>query len=376
MKKPVVLLLMLSLLVSVSSAQVMIGSRQAGMGGTGVASATGLNAVAYNPAGLMKGPDREFLLSMGAAQQGMDQLINSFNSASDPSQFMVDNFGTNLDASGSLFGLMGLKFNRVGVSLLVPSIGANLSKPAASLTGSANALATTALALTVGHTFSVPGLPASLDVGANLKAINAASGSIVIAGTPVPGTPVNATQTVAIGSGMGFDLGARAGVEIPMLTDFSVGIALRDVAQSIKYRPKTRTDQYTVANPGDDPTITKGTEVEGAETEATSPVTTSIGCAGTVPAIGLKVAADINSVSGGSGILAANSETATHLGLEYPLLLNALILRGGFATSPSISMTTLGAKINIPYVTLELATIIDNNNSKNTSYVVDIGAGF
>jgi hypothetical protein len=377
MKKILLSAFLVFLLVSASLAQVFIGSRQAGMGGTGVASAVGLNAVAFNPAGLMKGPKGEFLVSLGFANQGVDQLIQSFSSASDPAQFMTDSYGTNLNANGSLYGILGFNFRNIGVSLVVPSIMASLSKPAASLAGSVNALATTALVVTAGHTFATPALPfASVDVGANAKAITAGYGNLTIAGTPVPGSPVTATQTVAQASGSGFDLGARATVDVPMLVDFSVGIALRDLAQSIKYKPTTRTDTYSVVNPGDDPTLTKGSDVEGAEVTANYPSTTAIGCAGTVKAIGLKVAADISSVSGGSGILAASSETLTSIGVEYPLLMRTLILRGGIASSANVSRTTLGAKINIPFLTLEIANIIDNKNSANTSYVLDAGLAF
>jgi len=38
-------------------------------------------------------------------------------------------------------------------------------------------------------------------------------------------------------------------------------------------------------------------------------------------------------------------------------------------------LTTLGAKINLPFVQLALTNIIDGKNSKNTSYVVDVGLG-
>jgi hypothetical protein len=272
--------------------------------------------------------------------------------------------------------MLGFDFNHLGVSLIVPDLRASLNKTAGSLAGSVNALGMTELVLTLGRSFSTPVLPfASLDVGANLKALNAASGSLMISGTPVFGSPVNATQTIWQGSGMGFDLGARASVDIPMLTDFSLGIALRNVAQTINYKPKTRTDTYTVASPGADPTVTKGTEVEGADTSATSPISTVIGVAGTVPGVGVKLAADLESISGGTGDLAVPSDTIIHLGGEYPLMMGVVSLRGGIATGQNTLLTTLGAKINLPFVQLALTNIIDGKNSKNTSYVVDVGLG-
>ncbi len=380
MKRLLVVLFVLSLLVSVSSAQVYIGSRQAGMGGTGVASAVGLNAVAFNPAGLMRGPSGEFLLTLGFASQGIDQIVQSFSEVSDPAQFMVDNYGTKLDADGSVSGLLGINIAHIGVSVLVPSISANLSKQADTLQGSVMASANTAIVLTAGHTFTIPGIPiANLDVGANAKLLNSGVGALTITGTPTPGASVEATQIYGMGSGYGFDLGVRGNIEIPMLTDFSIGIALRDLAQTVKYSPKSRTDTYSVASPGADPTITKGPEVTGADLEVTYPTSLAIGCAGTVPVIGLKLAADVTSVSGGTNLTItgiATDYSVTNIGLEYPLLLNTLILRAGLATSSNISLTTLGAKINIPFITLELATIIDGKNAKNTSYVVDAGVAF
>ena len=103
MKRLLASLFLVSLLVSVSSAQVFIGAREAGMGGTGVASSKGLTSIAYNPAGLMKGPNSEFTLSLGAANQGIDQIAQSLSSASDPAQFMLDNYSKNLNANGSIY---------------------------------------------------------------------------------------------------------------------------------------------------------------------------------------------------------------------------------------------------------------------------------
>ncbi len=377
MKKILVSVFLLSVIVSVSSAQVFIGSRQAGMGGTGVASAVGLNAVAYNPAGLMKGPSGEFLLSLGVANQGLDQIANSYSSATGPGQFMIDNYDNTLDASGSLSGILGFNLKHIGISLLLPSITATLSKDSGTLVGSFDNLGKAEAVLTLGRSFSIPGIPiGSLDVGANIKSVYASRGSITIAGDPEVGNPTTTEATHWLGSGIGFDIGARTTIEIPMLADFSVGAALRNISQTIKYKPKTKSDTYTITASGETPTFSEGAEIEGPETEATYPTITTIGCAGTVPGIGLKIAVDIESTSGGTGVLAVASDTVTHLGLEYPLLLNRLILRGGMASGQNVSMTTLGAKINIPFVTLEIANIIDNRNSKNTSYVADMGIAF
>lgn len=375
MRKAVVALFLSLFFVSASMAQVFIGSRHAGMGGTGVASAVGLNAIAYNPAGLMDGAQGEFLLSLGAANQGMDKIINSLTATS-PSQFLLDNYSNSLDANGSLSGILGFNVNKVGISVLLPSVTSVLSKGADSLAGSYNSLGTGAVVLTLGHSFSIPGVPiGSLDVGANIKSIYSALGNISVAGDPTAGSPVSATQTYWVGSGAGYDAGAKTTVEIPMVADFSVGVALRNISQTIKYKPKTRLETYTF-NPTGNPTLSSSPEAEGAETEATYPAYTVIGCAGTIPGIGLKFAADIETVSGGTGALAIASDTVTHLGVEYPVYVNTLILRAGTASGQNTSVTTLGAKINIPFLTLEIANVIDAKNTKNTSYVIDAGVAF
>lgn len=366
MKKLLIPVLLAFLLISASSAQVFIGAREAGMGGTGVASAVGLSSVAYNPAGLMGGPNSEFLLSLGAATQGLDQLMKV--SSGDPTQALQDNFDSTLSVNGSLSGLLGLSFSKVGISLLVPNLYAMIEKPTAGTYdgSSASALGYYALVLTLGRSFSTPALPmGSLDVGINLKMLTAAYGDFTPAAT-------TATSNFANGSGMGLDLGARTSFNIPAVSSFSVGLALRNLSQSVSYDPNQR--NYSI-NPLTGELTLTGETALGSRTD-TMPTSTVIGCAGNIPAIGLSFAADIDSISGGSGYFQQDSVTVTHLGIEYPILMNALVLRAGLASSENINMTTIGAKINTPFLTLEIANIIDNKNSANTSLVFDAGLAF
>ena len=376
MKKIVVVLLVSVFAASIAPAQIFIGSRQVGMGGTGVASAVGLNAIAYNPAGIIDGPGFELLLAPRAAYQGFDQIAQSITKTSDPAQFMIDNYANKLDANGSLSGILGLNIGKIGVSVIIPRLSAALSKPASSLEGSVALSGTAAAVLTLGRSFSVPGLPASLDVGANIKSVSLATGALTINGEPTSTTPITATQTINQGSGIGYDLGVRTNFQIPYLADFSVGAAMLDVSETIKYKPKTRTDTYKITPPGTTPELQKGTEAEGAETSATAATTTIIGCAGTVPGIGAKLAVDLESVSGGTGILAAASDSITHLGIEYPTLMGLLILRAGSASGQNTSVTTYGAKINLPLLQIEAAAITDNKNTKNNSYSADLRFSF
>ncbi|MBI5078510.1 hypothetical protein HZB08_00620, partial [Candidatus Saganbacteria bacterium] len=265
---------LLLVICSATSAEVFIGSRQAGMGGTGVASAVGINAVPYNPAGMLQGPSGEFLLSLGAAGQGVDQIAQSLSKVSDPAQYMIDNYASSLDADGSVSGIIGFNLNHLGISVVLPNVSAVLTKTASSLAGAVSVKAAGGAVLTVGNSFSIPGIPlGSLAVGANIKAFNVGYGTLTMSTTPTPTVPVTATQTVGQGSGTGYDVGARANVEIPFVTDFSFGIAMRDLSETIKYTPKTRTDTYSITSPTATPTLTKGTEIEGAQQEATAPTT-------------------------------------------------------------------------------------------------------
>jgi len=373
-KKLFLVAMLLCFCVSVSSAEVYISARQAAMGGTGVAGANGLDAVAYNPAGLLKGPDNEFRLSYGFATKNFDQIYNSFSSANDPGSYMVDNYDTNLDANGNISGILGADIRHVGISLLTPSIKSVLSKPAGTLVGSFNNIGTSAIVLTLGRSFLLPVVNiASLDIGVNLKSFHAAQGTITIASDPTITSSSSATATYWTGSGFGVDLGARTNITIPALADFSVGVALKNLAQTITYNPKTRVDTFTLV--GGSPVISKGSEVVGTSTTTSSPVITSIGCAGTIPITGIKLAADIESIGGGSGALAVPSETVTHLGLEWPIMMKSLLLRAGFASGSNTSLLSFGAQLNLPFMGLEITNVIDQKNSENTSWVLDASIG-
>ncbi|MBU0686793.1 MAG: hypothetical protein KKB81_02955 [Candidatus Margulisbacteria bacterium] len=367
MKKILLVVLSLCLFATMVSAQTFIGAREAGMGGCGVSSAFGLTSVAYNPAGLINSGMGEFTLSLGGASQNIDQIINAVGAATDPATFLVNNLNTNLEANGSLFGLLGFCFNKVGLSVILPSMTAALNKPSGTIAGSATITGRYDVALTLGTTVPVPGL-GGVDLGTNLKYIGFGYGNVNAAGQTLPFT---ASQTYGVGSGTGLDIGARTNIAIPFLSSFAVGIAMRDIgAKATVAEPKSRNVTFNA-----DSTITEGAETTGASQDYTFPTTTAIGCSGTVPGMGLMVAADIESISGGTGMV-ANNETVTHLGLEMPIIANTLIGRAGLATGQNVSRTTLGAAVNIPFLNVQAAMVIDGKNSKNLSFVVDAGATF
>jgi hypothetical protein len=369
MKKVLLSALLVSLLVSVSSAQVFIGSRQAGMGGTGVASATDLTAVYYNPAGLMKAGRGELRLSLSPSYTDYQSVLDAFSNATDPSSFLEDNYANNLSFQGDVSGLVGFQVNKIGLSIILQPLGAyagdtltsnntiSINKPAAALQAGATYSVRQDTVVTLGHTFALPGLAiASLDTGVNLKSISAVYGTINAA--PLATT---ATYYKGTGSGTAFDLGARTSVDIPVVGSMAVGLTFRDVGGQINYKRKQQTYHF---NP--DNTITTEAETDRADATVTLDSATVIGASGNISAINLGVAADLEFTK---------NDTITHLGVEYPLL-PMLVGRAGIATGNSVSKTTLGVKLNIPFLTIDASTIMDGKNSSVQGWVIDFGAGF
>ncbi len=360
MKKVLVVSLMVSLLASVSSAQLLIGSKAGGMGGTGVASVTDLAAVYYNPASLMRSGGGGVKIALGAAYSDPTDLSEALSKASDAATFIIDNYSSSLSFNGSLDGVLGLNINKVGISVL-PLASASVAKDANTLVGSFNVSGQYAGVLTLGHTYSVPFLPAALDIGINAKTITAYMGGITTTGTP---TNASGSRTYSTGTGMGFDVGALTSFDVPMVTSFKAGIVARNISQSITYSNKSQ-NSYLDFSTGTG-VLTTDAEVSLPDSTTTVDPSYAIGASAVIPGINLLIAADIEMLSSASN---------THIGIEYPLLASAVILRGGLASGNNLSKTTIGAKVNIPFFTLDAVSVTDANNSGQTSYILDIGIG-
>ena len=349
-------------LLSPASAQLLIGAKAAGMGGAGVANVTDLSAVYYNPAGLMENTAKlaEMKISLGAAYSDPTTLQKSLTNAKDPAQFLLDNYANNLNFNGTTDGIIGFNFAKIGISV-IPNIHANVKKPANSTAGTFEGNGRYDVLLTLGTTIPVP-FVGQLDIGANAKSITDYRGSIEAVLDQA--NPLLSTGTLYNhnGTGMGYDIGALASINIPMLTNVKVGYSMRDLSASIKYSNKSQLFNINKTTG----TVTSDAQQTLAETTSTLPTANVIGASATIPVIGAAIAADVESINGGSN---------THVGIEYPILMSAVILRAGSATGPALNMTTFGAKINFPVLTLDVAMISNNNDKALSQAVIDINIG-
>ena len=366
MKRMILSLLLIFLVVSTASAQVLIGSKATGMGGAGVANVTDLTAAYYNPAGLMKSGNVELLISASPSYTDYQQVLDAFQEATDPASFFITNYSNALAFDGDVTGQVGFSLAKIGVSYIALPLGSAagdtlpqnnsiyIEKPADSLQATASYATRYDLVLTLGRTFAPAFLPASLDVGVNLKSISALYG-IIDADLLAPSSP----YTKGTGTGTAIDLGVRTNLDLPLFGSAAVGASVRDLMGKIKYSRTQQTYYFT----GTD-TITKSAEADLADKEVTLHTPITFGFASNIAAIGLGLAADIEM---------AKNETITHVGLEYPILARLIILRGGYMTGALTKKTTFGAKVNLPLLTIDAAMVMDSNNTNRKAWTANVG---
>jgi hypothetical protein len=362
MKKILITGLSVLLLFSASQAQLLIGARAAGMGGAGTAVVNDLAAAYYNPAGLMRSPVKaaEMKIALGASYSNPDKLLAAISGATDPAKFLQDNYNNDLTFTGNLNGVIGFNLRKIGLSV-IPMMRADVSKSAPSLAGIASGTGNAVGVLTLGTTFGVPYV-GDLNLGMNGKYIYSATGYL-------DATVANPTQTWGVGNGVGFDLGALTTVKIPMVTDINLAFVARDLNESITYKNKSQTATADYTDPAN-PKFNMGTALDQPDSTVTFNSSYVIGASATIPVVGLLTAIDIENVC-----TPGNPQTNTHIGIEYPLFLNILVLRAGVASGQNLQLTTFGAKLGLPFLSVDLAMVQDGKNTKNSSYVVDFNIG-
>lgn len=335
-----------------------VGARFAGMGGAGSALCDDITSAYFNPAGIVDSGRVDVKLGAGVATQGMNDLINVVSQANDPAKFFSSNFNKAININGNFNALLGFSANKIGLSV-IPVGNLYINKPAAGLVGSIGAAAFTDIAATMGYGFSTPGLPfGKLNFGASVKSANQIMASSIANG----GTSTSSDQVINY-SGIGFDVGAKA-VFDTMVIPFSVALVMKDLGETLSGTVQNVTTTYD--NQGN---ITNQTKTQGNAPSYTSATTMVIGAATKIPGVGLKVAADLDSVSG-----AGLSYSVTHLGVEYPIV-GIVALRAGYISggqNGSISQTTIGAGFNF-FASANIALMMDGKDSKNNSTIFDLG---
>lgn len=363
MKRFFVGLLLVVFSASLVSAQLLIGAKAGGMGGAGVANVTDLAASYYNPAALMRSNLKaaEVKVSLGAEYTDPTDVLNALGKANDPASFIADNYAKSLSFTGNVDGVVGVNVKKVGISIL-PQLSSTVSKNANSLVSSMSISGQYDTVVTLGKTFNLSFLPASVDVGVNGKYITAYSSSITTTGTA---TSASGTKTYGSGTGYGFDVGALTTFNVPYVTELKVGVVARNLLQSVTYSNKSQ--NYYLNYNGSTATVTSDAETALPDSTTTVDPTWAVGASGLVPAINLLVAGDLEYTTSG---------TNSHIGVQYPLLMNLVLLRAGTANGNNLAKNTIGAKINFPFFTLDAVIVSDAKNSSAKSYILDINMGW
>jgi hypothetical protein len=336
-----------------------VGIRSMGMGGTGIATSNDITAAYFNPAGLMSGPENfEFQTYAG----GTGGQIQALADAAEDPDYLSNNFDEDLNITAKMNAQLGISVKKVGISLLADARGV-FFHPANSVSrGLIYAQAIAMTPLTLGSTFSTPGLPvASMSVGVNLKPIQIFAGGVEVSST-VPGTGTRQSTT---GTGFGFDIGMQTKIT-PFVT---LGAVIRNLSAS--YTTTTKTQNITVAPDG---TFTDvGAETQKKTTDTLAPET-GIGVGVSIPLIGTLIAADAENYS----VPGDKSYDDFHLGIEQGMLANLVMLRLGYYTDGPAEDTfyTYGIGLNMGPATIGIAAANSSKDSVNSVSSAQLGVAF
>jgi len=349
-----------------------VGVRAMGMGGTGIATANDITAAYFNPAGLMYGPENfELQIFAGGATQGLNEIIEMAGSTTN---FLENTYANDLNVGGSLGLGLGTSVRKVGLGAFVNG-AVNISHKANTLAYSSYLTTMASVPLTLGSTFSTPGLPiASMSVGVNLKALAILNASANVSQTSL--VTGEGSMSTSLGSGFGFDIGAQGKIT-PLIT---VGAVIRNLSASANVLTKRNT--ITVNPDPSDPTKAVVTEVEQPDVKSTytPPAEVGVGVGVVVPITGTLIAVDLENYSfpDENNENKSASYTDTHIGLEQGVLFNLVMLRAGYYTDgPSEdSYYTYGLGFNLGPVSLGVAAANSVKDSINSVACAQLGAAF
>lgn len=349
-----------------------VGVRAMGMGGTGIATANDITAAYFNPACLMSGPENfEFQTSLGGATQGITEIAEM---ASSTTHFLENTYANDLSVGGSLALGLGGSVRKVGLSAFATPV-VHLDHKANTLSYSSYMSGMGYVPLTLGSTFSTPGLPiATMSVGVNLKSIMLMNATANVSQkTLISG---EGSMSVSSGSGFGFDIGAQAKIT-PLI---SVGAVIRNLSASTNITTKSKS--VTLGPDLLDPT--KAVVNEGDETETKTTYTPApeigVGAGFVVPITGTLIACDLENYSlpENGNYNKSTSYTDTHIGIEQGILFNIVMLRLGYFTDLPAEDTfyTYGLGFNLGPVNLGLAAANSSKDSNNSIGMAQLGAAF
>ena len=333
------------------------GVRGMGMGGTGIATANDVSAAYFNPAGLMFGSDNFDFQTFAGGTTGQIQALS--NAAADP-DYLSNNFDTTLNIDATANAMLGVSMKKVGITILAQGNGLFFHPANSISSGYILAEATVMAPITLGSTFSTPGLPvASVAFGVNLKPIQTYGGGIVV-GSGVP----NGTRISSTGSGFGFDIGMETKVT-PLVT---LGAVVRNLSASIT--TKTKSQGVIVDASGN---LTDS----GAETSATSNSTLApevgIGIGVSVPVFGTLIAVDGENY----GVDGDKTYNDIHIGLEQPILGTVVVRAGYFTDGPTDdTFYTYGLGLNLGPANIGVAAANSTKDSLNSVASAQVGLAF
>lgn len=350
-----------------------IGVRSIAMGGTGIATANDVISSAYfNPACLMSGAENvDLQLTAGGATQGISEITDILADSSNADNLITNLFPKELNVNSSLSGGLGFSCKKVALSLLATGF-TDFSKKADQFDMNINGRINGSIPLTLGSTFSTPGLPiATMSVGVNLKSIYDIGMLTTLSSS---GGTATGQTSYSMGTGFGFDIGVQTKIT-PLIT---IGGVIRNLSASEDITIKTRTLTSTLDAFGN-PQVTEGPEIEDKASYTPAPEV-GVGVGVLIPITGTLIAWDLENYSApdNGNINMSNSFTDTHIGIEQGMFFNAVMFRLGYFTygAAEDSFYTWGFGFNAGSATMGLAAANSVKDSNNSIASVQVGAAF